>query len=248
MYRYGVSEHFDVGEKWDFYPPSSCAVLTCIVVGWSVFPLCPIRSQLCYCQKYSGSSMMFSGSLWWIYMIPEFIVGDGKFWLRSGWICFSSSSVIKSSFLYSYNSSCSTSVFHVLFFCINNVSIFMSIFHMVNTVAWVIKSDWFHFWIRVSNCILSRSFVFGCIFILLKSFGSDSCFWLFWRSCSLGFFACMYNGLLKGNFSIVSSCYINSSLTPLLLFPHTIQFSFRYGIDDVLGIWKDLGWYYWLVF
>ena len=57
----------------------------------------------------------------------------------------------------------------------------------------------------------------------------------------MGDFACMYNSTLKGKFSSVPSCCTRSPITPLLLIPHPRQFFFRYGIEDVLCIWKDLG-------
>ena len=57
----------------------------------------------------------------------------------------------------------------------------------------------------------------------------------------MGVSACMYIGPLKGGFSSVLSCCINSSLTHLLLGPHPRQLYFRYGIEDVLGLWKDMG-------
>ena len=83
---------------------------------------------------------------------------------------------------------------------------------------------------------------------LLNSFGLDPYLWLFWISCSMVAFACMYNGTLKGKCSSVPSCCMWISLTPLLLIPHPRNFSFRYGIEDVLCLWKDLGQYYWLYF
>ena len=76
---------------------------------------------------------------------------------------------------------------------------------------------------------------------LLNYFVLDPCLRFFLRSFSLGAFACMYNGTLKGKCSNVSLCCIISSLTYLLLSPHPRQFSFRYGIEYVLCIWKDLG-------
>ena len=57
----------------------------------------------------------------------------------------------------------------------------------------------------------------------------------------MGDFLCMYNGPLKRQLSSVAYCFINSSLTSLLLIPHPRKLSFRYGIDDVLDLWKDLG-------
>ena len=62
--------------------------------------------------------MNFSGSLLWIVMRPEFIVGDVKLWLRSGWICYSSFSVIRLSFVSSYNSSFLTSVYFMSCSCV----------------------------------------------------------------------------------------------------------------------------------
>ena len=70
-------------------------------------------------EKYSGSSIKYSGSLWWTIMRPKFIVGDGKFCLRSGWICSSSSSVIKLSFVSSNNSSCSTSEYSMNYYYVS---------------------------------------------------------------------------------------------------------------------------------
>ena len=54
-------------------------------------------------------------------------------------------------------------------------------------------------------------------------------------------FACMYNGPTKGQVSSVPCCSINSSLKFLLLSLHPRHFYFRYGIHDVLDLWKDLG-------
>ena len=91
------------------------------------------------------------------------------------------------------------------------------------------------------------------------------CFWmyiyLYWSpltfihvcDCSGGVFlwlpfAYMYTDPLKGQFYSVTSCCINSSLTPLLLSPHPRKFSFMYRIENTLCIWKDMGWYCWLGF
>ena len=54
-------------------------------------------------------------------------------------------------------------------------------------------------------------------------------------------FACMYNYPMKGRFSSVLSCCINSCIIHSLLGPHPRRFSFRCGIEVVLGLWKDLG-------
>ena len=106
---------------WEFDHPSSCEVLNLVVVGWSVFSLCPLRSQPRYWRKYSGLSMKFYGSLWWRLIRPKFVVGDGKLWLRYGWIFYSSYSVIVFSFFSSKNSSSSTSASSL--FCYICVSI-----------------------------------------------------------------------------------------------------------------------------
>ena len=71
---------------------------------------------------------------------------------------------------------------------------------------------------------------------------------IFLSSYYLAEFLFMKNCPLKGKVSSITSCSINNSITLLLLSPHTIQYSLRYGIDEVLGIWYDLCWYCWLVF
>ena len=124
----------------------------------------------------------------------------------------------------------------------------MDIFHQVDMVIWVIKEGWVHFWTRESNCCLSRTCVFVCIFVLLKFFGRDIFLWLFWKSCYLGAFSCIYNGPLKGKCSSAPLCFVNNYLTPLLLSPHPVQFFFSYGIDEVLDIWRNLVWYCLIVF
>ena len=43
FYMSVVSKYCDAGEHMGFYPPSSCAVLTLMVVRWSVLPLCTLR-------------------------------------------------------------------------------------------------------------------------------------------------------------------------------------------------------------
>ena len=62
----------------------------------------------------------------------------------------------------------------------------------------------------------------------------------FWRSCSVSAFILMNNGPLKGRVSNFLSCFINNYLTYLLLRPHARHFSFKYGSERFLGIWKDL--------
>ena len=82
---------------------------------------------------------------------------------------------------------------------------------------------------------------------LLKYFGHDTCLWLLWRilmqSCSLVDFFLMNKGPTKGQLYSFPSCYINNYITPLLLSTNPIQYYFRYGIDEALDLWKDMGWY-----
>ena len=49
-------------------------------------------------------------------------------------------------------------------------------------------------------------------------------------------FSLMNSGTLKVQVSGFPSCCINKFLTPLLLSPHLIYSSFKYGNDEVLGI------------
>ena len=82
----------------------------------------------------------------------------------------------------------------------------------------------------------------------VKVFGSWSIFVIFMKemfSCYLFLAKQWYSESRKSNFP---SLCINSYNTPLLLGPQTRQYSFRYGIDEVLGIWYDLNWYFWPVF
>ena len=44
---------------WKFDPSSICAVINCVIFVWDVSPLCILRIQLRYCQKYSRSSIQF---------------------------------------------------------------------------------------------------------------------------------------------------------------------------------------------
>ena len=72
---------------------------------------------------------------------------------------------------------------------------------------------------------------------LLKYLGIDTLLWLFWRSFSISSCFLMNNGPLKGHYSNFPSCCINNYLNTLLLIPHEGHYYFRYGIDDVIGIW-----------
>ena len=96
------------------------------------------------------------------------------------------------------------SIFHVLFLCINKVSIFVGIFRMVYMVIWFIKVYWVNFWTRAINCSLRRNCVFGWIFIFIEFLWSWYIFYcsellvlwvplhvfamVFWRENSLLFY------------------------------------------------------------
>ena len=72
---------------------------------------------------------------------------------------------------------------------------------------------------------------------LLNYLGCDPFLWFFWSSCSLDKKLFTENGPLKGQVSSFPLCWIKKYITPLLLSPHTSQYSFNYGIYEVLGIW-----------
>ena len=58
--------------------------------------------------------------------------------------------------------------FHVLFLCINGVSIFMGMFHMVGMVIGIIKADSVYFLDEGGDFSLRRACIFGCIFIFIE--------------------------------------------------------------------------------
>ena len=144
-----------------------------MVAGWSFFPLCPLWCQL-------------------IIMIPEFIVGDGNLLSRYGWICSSSSSEIKSSFVLSWNSYCLTSLFSMSCSCLSIRWLFS--WWLFIWWIWSYGSSnwtWFDFG-RGREMFAWGGPVFLDVYLfLLKSFVLDPCLWLFWRICYLGSFACM---------------------------------------------------------
>ena len=139
-----------------------------------------------YWQISSGSSMKLSGSLRWTVMIPEFIVGDVKFWLRSEWIFPGSYSVIvlficvfKSFSLFSLR------IFYVFFLCINKMSVFVGIFHSADIVIWIFKAYWVHFLLMAINCILRRICV-GCISVFIEFLGSWSIYFIVLKELLFG--------------------------------------------------------------
>ena len=113
-------------------------------------------------------------------------------------------------------------------------------------VVWVSKVYWIQFRSMMSNFSFGASW-YWCINIFVGIFGLDTCLLLFWIICSLAASFLMTNGPLKGHISNFLSFCINNSLTPLLVSPYPIQSSFRYGIEEVLGILKDFYLYCWPV-
>ena len=167
-------------------------------------------------------------------MRPKFIFCDGKFWLRNGWMFYSSYSLIVFSFVSSKSSSCSTSESSMLWYY---VSIWwVSSWVLSIELIWSYgssKRTGFNFgWWRAIVAWVG-SVLYVSVF-LLNSLGRDPFSLLLWRSCSLDYFFFMNNGPLKRQVYIFPSCSINNYLTPLLLIPHPMQYSFRYGTDEVL--------------
>ena len=158
---------------WEFYPQSSCALLTWLGLLWMLVPSCSHRIQLRYWGKYSGSSMKLSGSLWWTVMRPEFIVGDGKLWSIYGRI-FSNSSNYSSIilFIHIFKMFLLLRILYVvLFICINNMSVISVFVHSIYVILWVFKADWIHFRVLEINCSFGRGWDLG-INILVELFGS----------------------------------------------------------------------------
>ena len=116
-------------------------------------------------------------------MIPEFIVGDGKFWLRSGWICSSSSSVIKLSFVSSNNSTCSISATYMSCSCVSIIWVSSWVFYI--GLIWSYgSSNWTELTFGRRREILAwlGPVLLDVSLFLLKSFVCDPCLWLFWSS------------------------------------------------------------------
>ena len=124
----------------------------------------------------------------------------------------------------------------------------MGMFPTVNMVMGVIKSDWVNFlwgWKIVSWW--GPAFLDVSLFLLKFLAVIHVC------GCSVGVFLWVPfnvftmvlwrdNSLVFHHFSFISY------LAPLFLITHPRYFYFMCGIDDALNIWKDLGWYCWLVF
>ena len=186
LYRFGVSEHCDVGEHvgvWYFIQLwISHLGGTCL----NFFSSCLHRSHMRYWRNYSGSSMKFSRSLWFSVMRSEFIVGDGKLWSRYGWFFSNSALVIVFSFISSNNNN--YSVYYLM--CSSCASI-MWVLLLVLPI-WLVWSyvsskctDFTLGWLR-AIVALGGSGLDVSVF-LLKSLGLDPFLWLFWRRCSIPF-------------------------------------------------------------
>ena len=132
--------NFDVGEHVGY----SCAVLNWMVVGWNVLPLCLLRSQVWYWRKFFGSSTNFSGSLLWTVIRPDFIFGDGKLWLRSGWMFYCSSSVIYISFVSSNNYLCFSSAFYMFCSCVSIIWVSSWVLSIELIWSYVLGINLFH--------------------------------------------------------------------------------------------------------
>ena len=61
-------------------------------------------------------------------------------------------------------------------------------------------------------------------------------------------YSTQYIWIIQKKYSSEYYVSYHNYLTPLLLSPHTIRSSFRYEIDEVLGLWYCMGWYFWLLF
>ena len=114
-------------------------------------------------------------------------------------------------------------------------------------VVWVLREDWIYFGFMTSNCILKMR-----LDVCIRSFFGILGFWSIFVVVLRDIFSfstvLMNNGPLKGKISSFLSCCINNYLNNLLSRPQARQYSFRYIIYEVLGIWYYLGWYCWLFF
>ena len=149
----------------------------------------------------------------------------------------SSSSVIVFSFVSSRNYSCSTSASSIFCSCVSirRVASCVSSIGLMWPYGYLKRKEFTFLWWR--EIVAWGGAVLGVSGFSLKSFGRDPFLLLFWRSFFLGEFFFLNNGTLKIQVYTFLSCCIDTYFTPLLLSPHTIQSSFRYGIDEVLSFW-----------
>ena len=125
---------------------------------------------------------------------------------------------------------------------INKVSLLIITVQNVDVVVLVVKSYWVHFKVMTRNFRFGRVW-YWCISIIVEVFGSWLMFMIVMKEllyCWLFLYEQCY---MKFNVSNFPTCCINNSLTNLLLIPHPQQSYFRYGIEDFIGLWKDLDWY-----
>ena len=160
-----------------------------------------------------------------------------KSYLRYWWIFLSFSAVIVFLFVSSKNSSCSNSESSMFFFFVSIrwVSSWVLCIGLVWSHGYSNQTN-FNFGIRREIVAWGEAVLDISVF-LLNSLGRNPLLWLFWRSWSLDKIFFMKIGPLKGQVSSFPSCWINNSLTTLLLITHPIQSTFRYVIDKILGLW-----------
>ena len=229
------------GNRWYFDHPYSCAFLIWVILVWLLVPYFSIGGHQQYWRKYSGSSMKFSESLWYIFMIPEFIVVDGKLWSRSGLICSNSSWCIMLSTT-SLNTSSSSSSYLICSLCWCLGSLLLSI-----GLVWSYGStNNNEFPLGLWRAILALGWPDIYVSTLLLDYlVLDLCLWLLWRYWYCSAFYFINNGPLKGDVSNFPQRCINTSLTYLLPSPYPKYVSLRYGCEKLLGILKVLDLYGW---
>ena len=137
----------------------------------------------------------------------------------------------------SNNNYCSTSSSSMPCYCvkISWLSSWVLSIGLVWSLGYSKRTEFNFCWQR--EILAWRGSVLDVSVFLLKTFCCDQLLWFFWRRCYLADFFFMNNGNLNGKLSGFPSCCIINSLTTLLLSPHPIHSSFRYEIDEFLGIW-----------
>ena len=123
-------------------------------------------------------------------MRPEFIVVDGKLLLSSGWICSSSSLVIKVSFVSSNIYSFSNSAYYISCSCVSIIWVSRWVF-FIDLIWWYGSSKRTEFTFGRVRDILSWGgpVLLDVSLFLFKYFGCDPCLWLFWW---IFFYGCLF--------------------------------------------------------
>ena len=137
----------------------------------------------------------------------------------------------------SNNSSCSSSPSSLFFYCISMRRVSSWVFHigLIYSCGYSKKTELtFGQWRKIVSW---GGAVLDVSVFLLNDLGRDTFLWMLRRSCYLDEFFFMNNVTMKGQLSSFPSCCIKNFLITLLLSPHLSQYSFRYGIDMVLGLW-----------